>query len=147
MTFALSAFRTDDSLRMAAVRHIRDIVFCQEQGVSAADEWDGKDDLCEHFLLSQADVPVGCARVRPYGPGIFKIERVAVVNPHRGAGAGQFIMRALIRRLAGATVILNAQLAVEDFYKRLGFVPEGEIFEEAGIPHVRLALRLTPAGL
>ena len=85
--------------------------------------------------------------MRPYGPGIFKIERVAVVKPRRGAGAGQFIMRALIRRLAGATVILNAQLAVEDFYKRLGFVPEGEIFEEAGIPHVRLALRLTPAGL
>ncbi len=145
MTFALSGFHTDDSTSLAAARHIREVVFCHEQGVSAADEWDGKDGLCEHFLLTADDHPIGCARVRPYGPGIFKIERVAVLKAHRGHGAGKFIMRALLLRLGGGTVILNAQLAVEGFYTRLGFSVEGEVFEEAGIAHVHMALRPTPA--
>ena len=144
MTFALSAFRSHDD-RMAQVRRIRDVVFCQEQGVSPAEEWDGRDGLCEHFLVSRDGIEIGCARVRPYSPGVFKIERVAVLKSHRGTGAGKFIMRALLERLDRVTVVLNAQLSVKDFYQNLGFIPEGDIFQEAGIPHVHMTLPAKPA--
>ncbi len=80
MTFTIIAFHADDTARMESARHIRQTVFCDEQGVSAAEEWDGKDSICEHFLVLDQGRPVGCARVRPYGPGIFKIERVAVLR-------------------------------------------------------------------
>ena len=33
-------------------------------------------------------------------------------------------------------------VASRDFYAKLGFVSEGEIFQEAGIDHVRMVKRL-----
>ncbi len=141
MAFALVAFHADDGTRLDLARHIRQAVFCEEQGVSPADEWDGKDAVCEHFLLLDGDIPIGCARLRSLGPGVFKIERVAVLKEKRGTGAGKAIMREIMAKLTSATVVLNAQLAVEEFYSRLGFVGEGELFEEAGIRHVHMIWR------
>lgn len=138
LTFRVEAFRADDAARMSAARRIRQVVFCEEQGVSAADEWDGKDETCEHFLLLDGGLPIACARLRPYTGGTTKVERVAVLRDHRGRGAGAAIMQDLLARLAGKTVVLNAQLAVEGFYAKLGFVPEGAIFSEAGIDHVHM---------
>jgi predicted GNAT family N-acyltransferase len=33
---------------------------------------------------------------------------------------------------------LHAQRTAEGFYRRLGFTPQGEPFEEAGIPHIEM---------
>ena len=141
LDFTLAAFHADDPARMTAARHIRQTVFCDEQGVPPDLEWDGKDTVCEHFLLLADDAPIACARLRPYGPGIFKVERVAVLKEFRGKGAGVAIMRHLLDRLADTSVVLNAQLAVEAFYQKLDFVSEGPVFEEAGIPHVHMVWR------
>jgi predicted GNAT family N-acyltransferase len=133
-------FRIDDP-RMAAARTIRKTVFCGEQNVSSEEEWDGKDAESDHFLLSEGDTPVGVARTRAYGPGAAKIERVAVLKEHRGHGAGKAVMDAVLAHLRATgvrTAILNAQVAVEGFYKDLGFVSEGEHFWEAEIEHVRM---------
>jgi predicted GNAT family N-acyltransferase len=34
--------------------------------------------------------------------------------------------------------VLHAQTRAAPFYARYGFVAEGEVFEEAGIPHIRM---------
>jgi predicted GNAT family N-acyltransferase len=139
MSFTIRAFHTDDIARMNAARLIRDTVFCEEQGVPADIEWDGKDQLCEHFLLEDGNGAIATARVRPYGPSIFKVERVAVLKEKRGLGAGNAIMAHILDSLHGkATIVLNAQGQVEDFYERIGFVRDGDTFEEAGIAHVRM---------
>lgn len=138
LDFQLAAFRTDDAARMAAARRIRQVVFCEEQGVSAADEWDGKDKTCEHFLLLDNGTPIACARLRPYTGGANKVERVAVLKEHRGRGAGAAIMQMLLERLGGKPVVLNAQLAVEGFYAKLGFEPKDAVFSEAGIDHIHM---------
>lgn len=138
LAFKIEAFRANDAARMAAARRIRQIVFCEEQGVAAADEWDGKDDACDHFLVRDDGAAIGCARLRPYTGGAVKVERVAVLKDHRGRGAGVAIMQALLARLAGKIVVLNAQLAVEGFYTKLGFVPKGAVFSEAGIDHIHM---------
>ena len=148
MTFTLIAFRPDDVPHMDSARRIRQTVFCEEQGVSPDEEWDGKDAVCEHFLVLENGAAIGCARLRSLGPGLFKIERVAVLKERRDTGAGKAIMRDIMARLGKATVVLNAQLAVEEFYSRLGFVGEGEVFEEAGISHIHMIWRpRTAAGL
>ena len=41
-----------------------------------------------------------------------------------------------VARAAGfRTVRLHARLVVRDFYEKLGYVAEGGVFEEIGIPH------------
>ena len=47
------------------------------------------------------------------------------------------MIRALDDIIVGPAV-LNAQLQVENFYTRLGFVAKGDVFQEAGIDHVRM---------
>jgi predicted GNAT family N-acyltransferase len=144
MALCCDRFRIDDP-RMAHARAIRETVFCAEQGVSADEEWDGKDAESDHFLLAEGTTPIGVARTRAYGPGAAKIERVAVLKEHRGKGAGRVVMDAVLAHLLASgvqTAILNAQVAVEGFYKDLGFVSEGEHFFEADIEHVRMTKRL-----
>lgn len=38
---------------------------------------------------------------------------------------------------------LNAQLQVKDFYFNLGYVPEGKIFQEADIDHIKMTKKIT----
>ncbi len=144
MAVEIVAFRSTDAPNMDDARHIRQVVFCDEQGVDAHEEWDDKDHLCEHFVLREDGVAIGTVRVRPYGPGIFKIERMAVMKHRRGTGAGRALMETVMERLLDAnvaTIVLNAQTAVEGFYRRLGFVGEGPIFVEANIPHIHMIWR------
>lgn len=126
---------------MAAASHIRDVVFCREQGVSPEEEWDGQDDACDHFVLYEGGTALAGARARPFGPGAFKIERVAVLKEQRGRGLGKAIMSAVIDRMGASTALLNAQTGAEGFYRRLGFVAEGGVFQEAGIDHVKMVRR------
>ena len=140
MTFTIRAFRTDNTADMDAARSIREIVFCKEQGVPAEIEWDGKDSDCEHFIAEHKGEPAGTARLAPYGDKAYKVERVAVLKPYRGLGVGKAIMVFIMNRVnSSETLLLNAQIQVEDFYEQLGFVRDGEEFEEAGIPHVPMA--------
>jgi predicted GNAT family N-acyltransferase len=39
-------------------------------------------------------------------------------------------------------VLLHAQRSAQGFYHRLGFLPQGEPFEEAGISHIAMAMNL-----
>ena len=123
---------------------IRVNVFCREQGVSEDIEIDGLDDQCRHYLARRGGAALGTARVRPYGARAAKIERVAVLAIERENGVGRALMECMIADLGAdgvATVVLNAQTAVEAFYARLGFISEGDIFMEAGIPHVRMTMK------
>lgn len=140
MAATVTFFHVTDP-RMAIAREIRRIVFCDEQHVPADLEWDEYEPICEHVLAELDGVPLGAARIRPYAPGIYKVERVAVLQDARGRGLGLLVMAEIMRRLAdrkAVSVILNAQAQVESFYHRLGFVSEGEPFMEAGIPHVHM---------
>ena len=133
----------DDEDDVNAALAIRREVFCGEQGVDEAEEIDGLDSECRHYLARLAGEAVGTARTRFLADdrGV-KIERVAVLKSLRGRGIGKAIM---IRALADITVgpaVLNAQLQVESFYARLGFVTKGEVFQEAGIDHVRMVKKI-----
>ena len=130
-----------DDAGMAAAFAIRRAVFCDEQGVAEEIEIDGLDPECRHYLAHLDGVAVGTARVRRLDDGAARVERVAVLSRHRKAGIGRALMeRALVDIDAAgpARVVLNAQTWVAEFYARLGFVAEGEEFDEAGIPHVHM---------
>lgn len=129
-----------DQQKAFAIRHA---VFCDEQQVEPALEFDGLDDHCRHYLAKNGTVAMGTARIRDTGDGLIKIERVAVLAPDRGQGIGRALMVRTIEdaRAAGAaTIAIHAQCHAEEFYQALGFRRIGHVFDEAGIPHVRMEL-------
>lgn len=129
------------SLDFPTIQQIRYLVFQMEQGVPASLEFDGKDEGADHLLAYLDAQPVGTARIRKLDSQTAKVERVAVLKAARGSGIGRRIMLEALAFLQKANVAeaqIHAQEAVRDFYQRLGFEPEGEIFAEAGIPHVKM---------
>ncbi len=124
-------------LDMTAAFAIRREVFCVEQGVSEAEEMDGRDKHCRHFLAIAAGMAIGTARTQTLPCGNTKIERVAVLKPHRRSGIGRLLM-IYIMDITQSAMVLNAQIAVQRFYSKLGFIAEGPIFEEAGIDHIHM---------
>jgi len=129
--------RADD---MEAAFDIRREVFCREQGVSEEEELDGLDSQCRHYLARCDGAPVATARTRMLASGEAKVERVAVRRVWRGRGVGQALMSRVIADLGPVPIVLNAQLRTVGFYAGLGFVPEGPVFSEAGIDHLRMTL-------
>lgn len=126
---------TDD---LAGCHELRRAVFVEEQGVSEAEEMDDLDAGAIHLLARQDGLPVGTARIL-VDPPVGKIGRVAVAQPFRGTGLGRALMEAAVGILARrgdiATAKLGAQVHALDFYRKLGFAPEGPIYLDAGIPH------------
>lgn len=125
-----------------AIHDVRQRVFVQEQGIAAELERDALDPVCAHVLALDADgQPVGTGRLAPDG----RIGRMAVLASVRNQGVGEALLEALVqagRQLGLAEVHLHAQLPARDFYARQGFLPEGEVFEEAGIGHQQMRRRL-----
>ena len=125
---------------------IRTAVFVEEQGVPVELERDAADASAVHALaVNRLGRPVATGRLLEHRPGVSKIGRMAVVAPLRGGGAGQAVLQALIsaaRDRGDHEVVLNAQASAVGFYRKLGFSPRGDAFEEAGIAHQGMALAL-----
>lgn len=132
-----------DAERLIAVRRQ---VFVREQQVPEALEWDGLDTEARHLLAEDADgAAIGTARLLPSG----QIGRMAVLADHRRRGVGRALLQELLRiaEVEGhARLFLNAQVSALPFYASLGFEAEGEVFDEAGIPHRRMYFA-GPAGV
>jgi predicted GNAT family N-acyltransferase len=123
---------------------IRRDVFVDEQAVPLELELDEYDDAATHFLLRDGDAPLATARLLDKG-GRAKIGRVAVRRGARGRGLGLVLMRAVLdeaRRRGFAEAVLDSQTYAIPFYERLGFMAEGDEFDDAGIPHFLMRRRL-----
>jgi predicted GNAT family N-acyltransferase len=133
---------TDD---IGTCRALRRAVFIEEQGVSEADEVDDLDGQAVHLLAWLGGRPVGSARLLRQG-AVGKIGRVCVLADQRGTGLGAALMRAAVqecRTMPGvAKVKLGAQVHALGFYEKLGFVAQGPVFDDAGIPHREMVLLL-----
>lgn len=117
---------------------VRSIVFIGEQRCPYVEEFDGLDASCIHVLGEEAGEPIAAARLRPV-EGAAKLERIAVLARARGRGIGHALVDSLVE-LARARGFhrfkMHAQVHLVDFYRRHGFEPQGEIFQEAGIDHL-----------
>jgi predicted GNAT family N-acyltransferase len=122
---------------------VRYDVFVLEQKVPLDMEWDEMDVRCVHAVAYDPEgQAVGTGRLLPDG----HIGRMAVRQGVRGQGIGARILEALVetaRSRGDREVMLNAQSQAEPFYERFGFQREGEIFMEAGIPHIHMRRALT----
>jgi len=123
------------------LQRIRRAVFIDEQRMAESDEWDDDDAASVHVLARLNRDPVGTGRLNPAG----KIGRIAVIAGFRGHGIGAMILRRLVdeaSRRGFRETYLHAQVQALPFYEKLGFRSEGDVFDEAGISHVRMRLAL-----
>ena len=130
---------TDWNADRPGIESVRRRVFIEEQGIPEIDEWDDDDPVSIHVLATLKRDPVGTGRLNLAG----KIGRIAVIPGLRGRGAGAEILRRLLqeaRRRGIAEPHLHAQLQAVPFYEKFGFTCQGEVFDEAGILHVRMRL-------
>lgn len=126
--------RDAERLRMA--------VFVREQGVPREIEIDEFDPVARHVVLFNGlNQPVATGRLVSDAPGVARIGRMAVDRSVRGGRWGRMVLDSLVasaRERGDREVVLHAQSHAESFYLRAGFVPEGEVYEEAGIPHITM---------
>jgi predicted GNAT family N-acyltransferase len=123
------------------LQQIRRRVFIEEQQVPEEMEWDEDDSTATHFLVSFADIPVATARLKCDG----QLGRMAVLPACRHQGTGSSLLKYILHHAARnglPRVYLHAQLSAVAFYARQGFVADGDIFHEAGIPHRLMSLNI-----
>lgn len=125
---------------------IRNLVFVQEQDIPADLEFDDQDETGIHYV-GYDDVtkqPITTARIHLQNY-MWHVGRVATVKEMRGHGFGKQLLTQIIADAKNedvAGLILGAQVHASAFYKQFGFVQVGDIFEEAGIPHIEMTLNL-----
>ncbi len=95
------------------VSAVRLMVFVAEQKVPKEEEIDALDPVSTHFVARDSrHMVVGTARLTPDGRSGLK------------------------------EVTLHAQVHARGFYEKYGFKAEGAVFDECGIDHIQMRLRL-----
>jgi ElaA protein len=134
-----------------AVLALRQQVLVVEQSSAYAD-LDFIDQRADHLLATDGASLIGYLRC--FGPSPEKAHasfgRLIVASVRRGEGLGEeLVQRALARLAQGAChdVQISAQLYLEEFYARFGFVRSSKPYDDTGILHIdmRLTLRDPPS--
>jgi predicted GNAT family N-acyltransferase len=113
---------------------IRRLVFIEEQNVPQAMEWDEFDESSIHFLVTNKNQAIACARLKHDG----QIGRMAVLAEYRKQGFGSKLLQFVLdtaKKQNIDPVYLHAQVSAISFYEKLNFASQGNIFYEANIPH------------
>ena len=124
---------------------IRKRVFIEEQGVPAEMEIDEFDLNALHALAYADSECIGTARLVTLSGSIGRIGRMAVLPKHRGHGIGKQLLGALLKACQSQgikQIELHAQVKVIPFYQQFGFITQGDVYDEAGIPHRDMILRI-----
>ena len=125
---------------------LRTEVFVHEQKVPAELEWDAGDETAVHCVaLNRLGMALATGRLLVHAPGVGRIGRMAVMKNMRGSDLGRRVLEALVeaaRARGDHQVLLHAQCSAQGFYERAGFVPQGAVFEEAGIRHIEMVRSL-----
>jgi predicted GNAT family N-acyltransferase len=137
--------RPRDEEELAAALALRIEVFCGEQGVTFEGDRDGLDDEAVHLVAVEGDEVVGTCRLLIEPVGTARFGRLCVRPSARGTGVGGLLLAEAEReaRAAGARRIgMHAQTDALSLYRRAGFRPYGERFDEEGIEHLGMEMDL-----
>ena len=119
-------------------------VFIQEQKIICEEELDGLDDKCIHVFLEENERVVAYCRIVPKGINYenISIGRVLVLNEFRKRGIAQEMLKETVEYIKSNfqenKIVLSSQLYAKSLYESVGFIVTSDIYEEAGIPHVKM---------
>ncbi|MEM7192137.1 MAG: GNAT family N-acetyltransferase [Pseudomonadota bacterium] len=124
---------------------LREDILRRPLGLTVSHEELADDTMRQHFCAVRFGAVVGTISVRPLDETTLHLKQMAVVSQGRAAHIGSDLVahvedwgaRAGFRRM-----VAHARVGVEGFYLKLGYAPEGDIFLEQTIPHLRVTKRL-----
>jgi ElaA protein len=126
------------------VMMLREVIFTHEQHCTAED-LDGLDKQAIHLLGIQDNEIIAYARVLPkevYHQEALSFGRLAIPNKYRGKGLGKQMMQEIVKYIAknypNIPIKFSAQTYLQPFYENFGFHVIGDVYDEGGIPHVRM---------
>ena len=126
------------------IKKIRRTVFSDELGISESELFDECDESCNHFIIFDGKSIVGSVRFVSFGKTI-KLERMAILQKYRKKNYGKnciLQLKEFYNALGYALIFLDSIYSIRNFYKKCGFLEEGEIFQRVGIDHIRMSLTL-----
>jgi ElaA protein len=126
-----------DAATLYALLRLRAEVFVVEQACPYLDP-DGPDlePDTRHLWIEDDGAIVASLRVLPEPTGGYRIGRVVTATAARGRGLAAELMRRAMEEIGDGPIVVHAQAYLEDWYRRLAFVPTGPVFDDDGIPHV-----------
>ncbi|MRX69547.1 ElaA protein [Flavobacterium resistens] len=145
MTFnhTIKSFDEFTNHELYQMLRLRSEVFVVEQNCPYLD-LDNKDQESFHLLYFVNDELAGCTRLLPAGLSYSEIAigRVVIAPRFRGLGLGTKIMEASIagcqEKFGEGPIRISAQYHLSKFYQSVGFVEQGEPYDEDGIPHIEM---------
>lgn len=123
-------------------------VFIKEQKIIDEPELDGIDKKCYHVYYKENDKVVAYCRIVPKGLvyDYVAIGRVLVLEDYRRRGLAQSLLKEalkyILKEINEKTVVLSSQLYAKPLYESVGFKVVSDIYDEAGIPHVKMKLQM-----
>ncbi|MBS7576702.1 MULTISPECIES: GNAT family N-acetyltransferase [unclassified Enterococcus] len=126
---------------------IRQKFFVKEQGIPPELEIDHLEAYCIHLVYyNDQDIACGVLRLYPdEKKRQIQIQRLAVLKAYRGQQIGKALIlfaEHFAQNLDFQIIDLHAQLHAKIFYQKLGYQAYGEIFRDAGIPHIAMRKEL-----
>lgn len=121
-------------------KKIRNEVFIKEQHFM--NEYDEIDNYATHLVFYSNETPIATCRF--YKDAIqreYIVGRIAVIKEYRGNHCGEMMMNVieeLILKDGGDKISLSAQVRVQPFYEKLGYVAQGQHYFDEYCEHVHM---------
>ncbi len=132
-------------LQLYQIMQLRQRVFILEQQ-SLYDDLDNQDQAATHIMYYDGAKLAAYARIIPphLSDDQVSIGRVVVHGQYRGQGWGAAVFETALeqaqRQYPNLAVKLSAQVDAQALYHRFGFRAVGEVYDDGGIPHVKMVL-------
>ena len=144
LTWQWLAFESLSNRQLYQMLALRSEVFVVEQACAYQD-LDGKDFKALHLIGARDDQVLATARLLPAGvsyPNAASIGRIVVHPSLRGQDLGRQTVKIALEQYQklwpDEELLIGAQARLKRFYQELGFVAEGDVYDEDGIDHITM---------
>lgn len=137
----------DNSLQtQAAAFYLRYQIFVLEQKIASEFEFDQLDTPDRKYVvIFDKDLPVATVRFQKIDDETLNPDRLCVHANYRKQGLGEQLLDQIEKqgtKEGCQRSILSAEVSAEGFYKKLGYQVISDVFEEDGIPVIKMQKNL-----
>lgn len=143
MNFVAKEFEALTNREVYEILKVRAKVFMFEQKIWYLDMDNVDYAACHLFLEENGEIAAYLRAFKGESDDEIHIGRVLSVEHNKGLGtllmnkAFEYFKKNDVK-----SIVLNSQIPAVRFYQRLGFKTVGEEFIEAGIPHIKMEIKL-----